>query len=54
MTCDYTSRYLLDTSRLMHPRALQTRNSFLYRDRWHAELLDVEDVEDPVSLSLVS
>jgi len=54
MTCDYTFRYLLDTSRLMHPRALQTRNSFLYRDRWHAELLEVEDTVDPLSFSLAS
>lgn len=38
MTCDYTLRYLLDTSRLIHPRAMETRNSFLHRDRWHAEL----------------
>jgi len=37
MTCDYTIHYLLTTSRLIHPRALETRNSFLHRDRWHTE-----------------
>jgi len=37
MTCDYTLRYLINTSRLIHPRALETRNSFLHRDRWHTD-----------------
>ncbi|MBD1913574.1 MULTISPECIES: bis(5'-nucleosyl)-tetraphosphatase (symmetrical) YqeK [unclassified Leptolyngbya] len=42
MTCDYTLRYLLNTSRLIHPLAIETRNSFLHRDRWHAELPNVQ------------
>lgn len=29
MTCDYTLNYLLETRRLIHPRALLTRNWFL-------------------------
>ncbi|NJO39297.1 MAG: HD domain-containing protein [Cyanobacteria bacterium CRU_2_1] len=29
MTCDYTLKYLLETRRLIHPRALSTRNWFL-------------------------
>jgi len=45
MTCDVTCRYLLDTNRLIHPRALQTRNSFLHRDRWHSELVKPEPGE---------
>ncbi|GAB4155428.1 MAG: bis(5'-nucleosyl)-tetraphosphatase (symmetrical) YqeK [Cyanobacteria bacterium J069] len=36
MTCDYTFKHLLDKGRLIHPRALQTRNWFLQADlgRW--------------------
>lgn len=29
MTCDYTVQYLMNTQRLIHPRALATRNWFL-------------------------
>lgn len=29
MTCDYTLRHLIETHRLIHPRAIQTRNWFL-------------------------
>jgi predicted HD superfamily hydrolase involved in NAD metabolism len=38
MTCDYTFKYLLDSGRLIHPRALQTRNWFLQADsgRWRS------------------
>lgn len=45
MTCDYTFRYLLDTQRLIHPRALETRNCFLHRDRWHSKLDDVDAID---------
>ena len=30
-TCDYCLRHLLETNRLIHPRAMLTRNSFLQR-----------------------
>ncbi|WP_430682709.1 bis(5'-nucleosyl)-tetraphosphatase (symmetrical) YqeK [Leptolyngbya sp. AN02str] len=36
MTCDYSIQYLLETARLIHPRALQTRNWFLSSDRKRA------------------
>lgn len=38
MTCDYTFKHLLDTGRLIHPRALKTRNWFLQADtgRWRS------------------
>lgn len=39
MTCDYTVRYLLETRRLIHPRALQTRNWFLLADTRRHEAL---------------
>jgi predicted HD superfamily hydrolase involved in NAD metabolism len=41
MTCDYTLSYLLETRRLIHPRALLTRNWFLQ----HAVSSNVQPLE---------
>lgn len=34
MTCDYSVRYLLDNHKLIHPRALHTRNWFIQTTRF--------------------
>lgn len=33
MTCNYTLKHLIETHRLIHPRALQTRNWFMQQTR---------------------
>lgn len=42
MTCNYTLKHLIETHRLIHPQALQTRNWFMQQARSsHAPLSDL-------------